>query len=551
MVSGPKSISDSWNCVHIFVSYQNRNQTLFFTMSLQSSVLTQSATGVVPSGPQRLKSRAYLPTMGLSSTGPPTQYSGTQEEPPSRPVSEVSLYCDAAQSQHSSDAETQPPLPSSTPTATARSSTAPEDVWNYSEPIPGSKAKKLIFYKAPFKWGQWPEEEWHERFLFVKDQLVALVYKHLRLVDFTNRPTYSARMVGASPSEARPAVVVTCRDADFKNIRKLFNSKAAEALCLGKVPAMSQQLRASFSRRTERNGPDIPRLQLVYYRAAIPVKRLALAKPMAVSLGAGNAACGATIQYGERSATLGVALDIFGEPKILTVDHLFSFEKNRSQPSTSGRRCSYHPDPACLSGLGDLERIDSNSLWNDDDEYEDLNLPNFESSGLHGDRINSDSLWDDDDDSEDLTWDDDETWDTYPLDFSTADAGLGAEALEGGSAQWKWSLFAKSPRPASSDVAYLDWALIESESTTLDPSAISLNTVFPAGNEKDCIVLKEILHAPAHNLAPVYVVSGIRGILSGEILGAPTFLPATIHHAAGQSSSLAWTVILKEPSGKC
>ncbi len=485
-------------------------------MSSQSSVLTQSVAGAVPSGPQYVVSRTHLTTPSPSTT--PTQGSSAQDEPPPSPDSEVSLYCDAVQSQHSSDAETQPPHPSSATSSTTRATTAPDDVWNYSDKVPGSKARKLIFYKAPFEWGQWPREQWEERFIYVKEQLASLVFRYLRLVDFTARPTYSARMVGTSPSEARPAVVVTCRDADFKSIRKLFHSKAEEPLCLGRVPAVSQ-LRASFNRRNERTGPAIPRLQLVYYRILMdPVKRPARNKPLAVSLGSGSAACGGIIRYGERSATLGVALDVRGKVRVLTVDHLFSSKETHLQHSALRRDCD-SPDLPSFLALDDLDRADTRSLWVDDDEYEDL------------------------------IWPDDEPLGSHQIDSEMADATQVSvtEDLEGEPAQWEWKLWSNSTDPESSDRAYLDWALTDPESTTPEASDIHLNTVFPTGNENEGVMLRDILHAPAYNLAPVFVVSGIRGILGGQIISAPSFLPA---NTAGQMSSLVWTVILNEPNGK-
>jgi hypothetical protein len=430
------------------------------------------------------------------------------------------VYCDAVQSQHSSDsvAEAQPPHPSSAALATPPVTTVPGNVWNYSEPVPGSKRKKLIFYRAPFEWGQWTREQWQERFIFVKDKLEALVYKHLRLVDFTNRPVFSPRMVGTSPSEARPAVVVTCRDADFKNIRNLFHARAEEPLCLGRVPAVSQ-LRASFGRRAERTVSTIPRLQLVYYRTSTPpVTRHALRKPLAVSLGAGGAACGGIIRYGEQSATLGVALDVRGQPRILTVDHLFSSRETNPQSSAFDRDSSCPNLPSFLA-LADLDRTDSNSLWEDDDEYEDL------------------------------AWPDDEFLGPHQLDSEMTDATqvYRTEDLEREPAQWEWKLWSNSSDPASPAAAYLDWALTYPESTTPEASGIYLNTVFPTGNENEGIVLSEIQSAPVYHLAPVYLVSGIRGFLSGQIIHAPSFLPA---NTAGKGSCEVWTVILNEPSGK-
>lgn len=435
------------------------------------------------------------------------------------------MYCDAVQNQHDSDSDTKTqPSHSSTSksavSATNPATTAPDDVWNYSEPVPGSKKKKLIFYRAPFEWGQWTRQEWLERFIFVKDKLEALVYEHLRLVDFTNRPVYSARMVGTSPSEARPAVVVTCRDADFRAIRNLFQARAEKPLGLGRMPAASQ-IRASFGRRGRRPASPILRLQLVYYRTPTPpVTRDALEKPLAVSLGAGGAACGGITRYGERSATLGVALDVGGKLRILTVDHLFSSRETHSRSSALNRD-STSLNPLSLPVPADSDETDSDRLWEDDDEYEDLASPNDESLGLQ------------------------------QLDSNIADTTrvFGPEDSEGEPAEWEWKLWSSSPDPASSAIPYLDWALTYPESTTPEASDICLNTVFPTGNGNgnEGVILREIEKAPEYQLAPVYMVSGIRGFLRGQILQAPSFLPA---NNTDQGSCEVWTVILNEPGGK-
>jgi hypothetical protein len=322
-------------------------------------------------------------------------------------------------------------------------------------------------------------------------------------------------MVGTSPSEARPAVVVTCREADFKNIRELFHERAEEPLCLGGVPAVSQ-IRASFGRRAESTVSKIPPLQLVYYRTSTPpVTRHALGKPLAVSLGAGSAACGGIIRYGERSATLGVALDVQGKPRILTVDHLFSSRETNLQPSTFDRDSSC-PNPPSFSALTDLDRTESNSLWEDDDEYEDL------------------------------AWPDDDSLGSHQLGSKMEDATQVSGTEHLGSAQWEWKLLSKSSDLASSAAPYLDWALTYPESTSPEASDIYLNTV-PTENRSEGVTLKEIQSAPVNHLAPVYIVSGIRGFLHGQIIHAPSFLPA---NTAGQGSCEVWTVILNEPNGK-
>jgi hypothetical protein len=137
-------------------------------------------------------------------------------------------------------------------------------VWSYSQPVPGSKKKLLIYPKARFEWGPWTALQCADRFRFVAEQLSSLVHKYLRLDDFENRPTYSPRMVGTCPSNARLSVVVTCRDADFKNIRKLFRSRALQPLCLDESAAPPRRL--PFSRSGRESEASVPRLLLVYYR---------------------------------------------------------------------------------------------------------------------------------------------------------------------------------------------------------------------------------------------------------------------------------------------
>ena len=98
----------------------------------------------------------------------PGPKSKAPSEPPPSPDSDRYLYFDAAQSHHEteSDTGTQPSRPSSAVSAatavtaaTTPAITAPDDVWGDSEPVPGSKTKKLIFRRAPFEWGKWSREQ--------------------------------------------------------------------------------------------------------------------------------------------------------------------------------------------------------------------------------------------------------------------------------------------------------------------------------------------------------------------------------------------------------
>ncbi|KAL2128566.1 hypothetical protein VTI74DRAFT_9007 [Chaetomium olivicolor] len=107
---------------------------------------------------------------------------------------------------------------------------------------------------------------------------------------------------------------------------------------------------------------------------------------------------------------------------------------------------------------------------------------------------------------------------------------------------WQWKMLTSSADFSCG--AYLDWALTYPESSSTNASPIRLNTIFP-NNESEGVALREIQRAPAFHLARVYIVSGIRGLLSGRIMEASSFLPSQ----STQESCEVWTVILDKASG--
>lgn len=398
------------------------------------------------------------------------------------------------------------------------------NVWDYSIPVPGSKKKKLIYFKAPYRWDRWTLDDCNSRFTFVVEELEALVHNHLRLLDFENRPVYSPRMVGTCPSDARPSVVVTCREVDFKDIRNLFRSRAEEPLCLGKhlnIP----KFRSPFGQRGGIGEPTIPRLVLVYYRTRTPpVIRPALKEPLLAYLGGDGLSCGGIIRYGKSSATLGVALDV-GNPKetvLLTVDHLF-YSGEADVPPIARDEESSVLNKLSSSMSVEIDDTSSNGLWEDDDEYSDLEPDEKpETTQLH---------------PHTAPRTDPQEAESFPAKaHGTRQTAQDSE---------QWDMVACSNQ-LNSSAAYLDWALTWPASATPNIFLSRLNTVYPGGPEKESVVLQTFQRQPTTHLASVYVVSGIRGILDGEIISNPSFLPA-FHK---EESCKAWTVILDASHGK-
>ena len=410
-----------------------------------------------------------------------------------------------------SNVQTSQQLTSPSTSATTRATTMSEDPWGYSIPVPGSKKRKLIYPKAAVEMEPWTRDQWQQRFVVVKNQLETLVHRHLRLLDFASRPTYSSRMVGTCSSDARPSVVVICRDVDFKNIQHLFRTRAQERLLLGKKKEAAISLLFSLGSRgggQEQSEPTVPRLQLVYYQTRTsPVIWSALEDPVHVQLGDSGATCGGIVRYRDNMATLGVAVDFRGAPAFLTVGHLFKDRKADNNLS-------------CLSGFDDLVNP------------EDPN--NQISTDLGCDNPNS-SLWDDDDEYE--------AFDTNNEPGKIDGEFLGETETKGNEQDlemWEW--VADSAELDASQ-PYLDWALVRPSSKTIGTPTSLINTVFP---DVGRVVLTGYEMSPTSHLAAIYVVSGLRGILYGQIIAAITFLPSL----PGQRSGAAWTVILDSKEGR-
>lgn len=424
------------------------------------------------------------------------------------------------------------PLPTSS-TATSAAS-APEDVWDYSFEVPGSRSNKRIYTRAPFQWGEWTAEEWWDRFVFIQEQLEYLVYKHLRLLNIESCPSYNPRMVGTCREDARPSVVVVCREVDFTKIRNLFHKRAERRLCLFEKQPTGSRLRFPFASRVEKAESTIPHLGLVYHRTGTltePVNRLALDKPLLACLGDGGVSCGSTIHYGERSATLGVALEVGEIRGMLTVDHLFSSDATHTPPSSvldgGSSRCDSPNSPL----LWELDQTDSDSLWGDDDEYGDLNPD--DSNPVEQGLLDTQAVTRSEPGSKEG-----EVLCSTKIDGSRCTAGDPAE----------WNVLASSAELGPL-APYLDWALTwpeTSEPTTQNILLSRLNTVYPGDCGSDGVVLRGFHESPTAHLASIYIVSGIRGIVHGQILSLPSFLPSPL----GQASCEAWTVIPDAPSGK-
>ncbi|RSL97127.1 hypothetical protein CDV31_013195 [Fusarium ambrosium] len=103
------------------------------------------------------------------------------------------------------------------------------------------------------------------------------------------------------------------------------------------------------------------------------------------------------------------------------------------------------------------------------------------------------------------------------------------------------------PETIDPSLPYLDWALAQPLPRMGSPSPPIdfVNALFPDGPYGRRVVVSRIRDGPRMHLAPVYVISGVRGVLCGHILANSTFLGSP----ANQADVEVWTVVMKSPQG--
>ncbi|KAH7148337.1 hypothetical protein EDB81DRAFT_882764 [Dactylonectria macrodidyma] len=379
-----------------------------------------------------------------------------------------------------------------------------EDYYSVSEPVPGSKKKKLVYPRAPVLSYGWSTSDYQDRFEVVKDQLQRTVNEDIKLRDKIKTPIlYKLRMVGTAPTDAVPSVVIIWDDKrHMKSLQSLFSSRAQYSLNCGG--------RRSWSDLFGENHPKhIPPLKLVYLlhaRGSI-IRMATLGVPLQGFFANDVSYCGGLVVHEGASATLAVSIRIDKDSAYLTVNHVFSAQS----PDYSKTPFCEEPLPsAALEGLSDSKIEGSGILWeNDDDEYE------------YGDQDENDE-------------------DSSVAEASEIDSPATSRGSHHRREDWELVSLPLSLNPA---LPYLDWSLARPVSSPLEMS--QANFFFLNGSDAKPTLVDKIRSKPREHLALVKMVSGIRGPIPGRILADSSFL-ATL---PGKKDCEMFTVILHAPQG--
>ncbi|KAF5004049.1 hypothetical protein FDECE_9424, partial [Fusarium decemcellulare] len=339
-----------------------------------------------------------------------------------------------------------------------------DDYYGCPIAIPGSKQNKQMYPKAPIRLKWWDQPAYQQRFEFVKGELQDMVNRDVKLRDVAQRISYELRMVGASPKEALPSIVIRCR-CDSKHMRAL------QSLFGGRTQAVMHCGNAFFSFRNKFKEP-IPPLKLVYFKEKSgPVLRIGSDTLLEAFFDNRVTYCGGLARYQSSSATLGVSIQVGADNAHLTVDHIF--QPNHGSGSDSGVDLE---DTSPKSTPPNSDNADaSNHPWeNDDDEYD----------------------YDSEDDLDEQTQDSHTCW---------LPNTIGPDARVEHEYQDDWQMVIP-PAKLDPAMAYLDWSLTRPLSSTLEPR--HSNAFFLNGRNAPTICLS------------------VRGVLHAKLLAGSSFLGA-------------------------
>ncbi|KAK4449843.1 hypothetical protein QBC34DRAFT_298165 [Podospora aff. communis PSN243] len=416
--------------------------------------------------------------------------------------------------------------------APARSESAVDDAYNVAFPIPGKSNGEKRYPNAKVESKTWSQKHYNERFAFVAGEMNRAVNSHPDLRERSRSVSYAHEMVGTSPGTARPCIIVFCVKEDFKSLRALFNNRVKNQLyCRANKRPLSLGL---FRGRSQSETPPVPPFELIYYRTNYdPVARKASEIPIITGTSANDLTwCGGVIRVGSRTATLGLTIQIDGFYGILTVDHLFPASAP-SLPEANGRQVPQEaetvdePKQTLLEHTSDTDELgelwldagdvyleDDNS-FDDDDYLDDDGLDQHQAALAHGPQERVEAMAEDNKADDLLT----QEWESIPPHHNLDDKQ-----------------------------AYLDWSLVK---PSRGPPQRA-NLFFPAGeSDSAAVVIEACASEPLSHRAPVYMLSGVRGLLSGHILKSS----AMIGSGPGRELCEVWTVILDHPSrileGEC
>ncbi|OHE96135.1 hypothetical protein CORC01_08512 [Colletotrichum orchidophilum] len=388
--------------------------------------------------------------------------------------------------------------------------------------IPG-KSDKKIWPLLPVCSDLWTEDQYRERFRFVAEELKRAVDESDELSKRARFIDYELWMVGSTQKKATPSILIKCKETDVGGLKSLFDRTAASRLSCRRDTKWLQLLKES--------PPSKPPFRLFFVASHD--------NPTTLAIGAGTAyiavdaapatMCGALVTNGELRATIGLTLEVNGEDRLLTVDHIFNDPYSLWDEYERERHWNMRIEAEREAGTDSSDYSTPITLWEyDDDESE---IESVDSSN------NDDSSTA----SEYLGW---------PLNSRphSGDADIGDMShnrLFSYADTVPISLSVSDPtwnEPAS--VPPLDWICLKPE--VVDLGLRRCNYVVPPGAApSDAFMIQMVASEPRQLVIPVYLASGILGTRSGRLISRPSYVGSS----PGQDLCEVWTMFFDDSRG--
>uniref|UniRef100_A0A8H7N4M5 Uncharacterized protein n=1 Tax=Bionectria ochroleuca TaxID=29856 RepID=A0A8H7N4M5_BIOOC len=366
------------------------------------------------------------------------------------------------------------------------------------------KTKKRTWPLLSVAYEGWSKEEYDSCFKKVVEYLKDAVDYHETLRDRARNILYRLMMVGSSLGSAKPSVLVLCNYTDWGSLRSLLMNMPNEYNCIAPTWKI-----AGLSRMSKLK----PILWLYLCpTSSEPFKRL-YGVPVGIECSSLVTMCGSLVEYEGRQSTISLTLDIDGEDRLLTVEHIFQdneLENDKSQMTL---------DPESLAS------IESNI-----EQWDCLNDSEAD--------ISTDSDTDSNHDGTHMDRKSPATSVNYnPLQVSHEPTRVKVEAPTRRSHSHKQGERVEPPNSLPHRSPYLDWACLRLVNYQMAPRQ-QCNLLLRRGKPPG--LLKEVAIKPSTHAVPVFMISGILGVRSGRLMESPNFLGSP----KAQDLCETWTIIL-------
>ena len=414
-----------------------------------------------------------------------------------------------------------------TPVPAASDSIPADELLSRSIALPGSRNKK-IWFLLPVCSGQWTSADYNARFRYVVVELKRAVDGHNQLRDRARFIDYDLRMVGPQLETARPSILVRCQKNDLSSLKSLFKKAASSRLyCYSESSFLSWLSKESAP-------PPKPAFRLFYYASDTnPTLKAAGEIVKVVSIQPSSTLCGALIEFEGRQATIGLTLDIDGDIRALTVNHLFRNDLlDQELPSLSDT------NPG-VSGRGEGSSADTGVKEDLDDAW-------FNDSDDDDDSAGHDSGLDVDDNDVLDDWLEEPSA-TLPEHLASHTYGEAKIRQFRGEddGHSEFSSISAYRIDMSRDILkshpYLDWACLALKAK--DPVVALWNSLIRDGQTP--VTLEDVAQNPRIHGAPIYLISGRLGARPGRLLGSTAYIGSQV----GQKLCESWTIILDGSQG--